>query len=80
VRRLSEYALLNQWKRARARGARFVAAVLAHGLSHVVQDSFRGLSSRAKLSEVANAVLVRADPDADGSVEFIVPGSAVRWV
>jgi hypothetical protein len=45
--------------------ALFVADVLARGLSHVVQDSFRGLSSPAKLSEVANAVLVRADPKAD---------------
>ena len=55
--------------------ALFVAEVLARGLSQMVQDSFRGLSSPAKLSELASAVLVRADPEADEVEAFLrLPG------
>jgi hypothetical protein len=61
--------------------ALFVAEVVARGLSHMAQDSFRGLSSPAKLSELASAALVRADPDADEVEAFLrLPGGDIALV
>ncbi|MDQ6775993.1 MAG: DUF5925 domain-containing protein, partial [Actinomycetota bacterium] len=61
--------------------ALFVAEVVAHGLSHMTQDSFRGLTPPAKLSELASAVLVRADHEADEVEAFLrLPGGELALV
>jgi hypothetical protein len=45
--------------------ALFVAELLACGLPHVAQDSFRGEATPAELCELAVPVLVRSDPKGD---------------
>ncbi|MEA2196134.1 MAG: hypothetical protein QOJ25_185 [Solirubrobacteraceae bacterium] len=61
--------------------ALFVGEVVARGLTHVVQDNFRGLSAPEKLSELATPVLIRADPKAD-EVEALLrlPGGELALV
>lgn len=44
--------------------ALYVSELLAHGLTHVRQDSFRGTTEPAQLAELGTPVLVRANPNA----------------
>jgi hypothetical protein len=43
----------------------FVAGLLERSLPHIAQDSFRGVSTGAKLAELGQPILVRADPKGD---------------
>ena len=51
--------------------ALFVSELLARRLVHVAQDSFRGASTPAALSELGTAVLVRSDPKGDAVEAFL---------
>ena len=51
--------------------ALFVAELLAHRLTHVARESFRGTASPSRLAELGTPVLVRSDA-ADDEVEAII--------
>lgn len=57
---------------------RFAGELMARGLAHIAQDSFRGEVSPGRLAELAEPVLVRSDPSGD-EVEALLrlPGAEI---
>jgi hypothetical protein len=64
------------WPETLPRGL-FVAEVLARGLSHIVQDDFRGAAAPESLAAIGEPVLVRAEPAGTQVEAFVLLDSDV---
>jgi hypothetical protein len=68
----------------------FVAEVLANGLAHIVQDTFRGATEPTKLGALGSVVLVRSEADGDeveallrlgdGAIVLVDAGYGRVWI